>query len=195
MDISEILSIERSRSSVEDLMTIHIFKENNDRERTFYRLYEWSCYITNLCIYDKEIFGKDMKVFRPNAEDDFCMWGLPQNSLSKLVKENLQVVADSEEHFIITLPASYGDTLEADFGTNMDRFLKWKDTTPVSKTASTKRKDTGGIGYRKENGTETSKKAILQQFLGLDTLHMSPHKIVEEVSRIQMEYHRLVVGI
>lgn len=192
MDIKEILSIEDNRNDLESIKAIHLFKDDKpaDNNKTFFRAYNWSCYLIEKILYKAEKFdGKTMNAFRSSDDSDFAMWGIPQTSLDKIVSEKYKVLAEKEDHIIVTLTDEDFEKIPGE--TADKRHSLYKEWKKALQKRGKKNKNKSGVNTDSNEGTE--RMTILQRFLALDPATMSPKEIYEKVDRIKKDYLSYVV--
>lgn len=194
MNIEQALAIENRRTDPKELGIVHIFKETryDNREKTeksFYRVYEWSCYLVINFLINKDEFKHPVNPFRTNDDihQGFCAWGVPKDSLKKIFSEEFSAARTEEEHLTFVIPEELLSKIPGDTAENkIKAFDEWKKTLKVSKGYTPNKEDKNN--QRNIRTQKNSHNAILQQFLALDPMVMSGREILSELMRIREEY-------
>ena len=95
LQLKEILEKERERSTMEQCLVIHLF-----REGTFYRAYEWSAWLCLRYFTELKVTHRLLK-----GGKDIIFVGFPLTSLQRYTPEGASVVPLDDRDIEMTLPA------------------------------------------------------------------------------------------
>ena len=156
--IKEILSIENSRSKLEDYSVIHLFADGS-----FYRAYDFSAW---LCVKFINNFKPTRRAYK-NLNADAVYIGFPLTSLEKWTPLSAKVNQLENKSVEFVLPE---DTLPSPLNVDIliEEYSQWKSSIPLSEpkqeteTKTSVEKHAGSGNHQKHLGAMSLLMQVLQ---------------------------------
>jgi len=166
--ISDILSIERERFSLEECRVIHLFLEGS-----FLRSYEWSAWLCVTMIKEFKVTHRMMK----NVDESVAFVGFPQTSLGNHTPVGASVTQMGDKCYDLVLPEIMFQEQDTPEEMNV-LFNEWKLSVPLM-DPSTKKKEEKTSSSANPFGVEQPSSrphimGIMQQILAYPVESKSP---------------------
>ncbi|MDD5821477.1 MAG: hypothetical protein PUD23_05430 [Prevotella sp.] len=137
--LKEVYEIEGKRSTMEECVKMHVFREGN-----FFHLYEWSAWL--LVIVEKmdlKVTHKEIK----NLDGTLLMVGFPESSREKFLPADARTETLTENAFDVMVPVEkLGEGATPEYLAKV--YAQWKESVPVEKlkekTKKEENKDSSG---------------------------------------------------
>lgn len=177
--ILDILSIEKERSDVDAIRTIHLFQEGS-----FYRAYEWSAWLCHRYIYQFKVTHKHLK----NIEESVLFIGFPVSSIEKYTPKDAIVNKVDEKELVIQLLIDDGmsiDIMQTDY-------QMWKSSIPIQTSQNAEYKSPAKVKPLIAESQQMSITGIMQQILAFPLENRTPMQCMTFIAETKQQLACLI---
>lgn len=178
--VSEILDIEKNRDN--DLNVIHLF-----RCGMFYRAYNWSAWLMNSFLCDKNPLSVLCRKYK-STDEEFVFIGFPIKSFDKFIPNHVEVIyiGDNQIDVKVELTFETNDSLRQQH--MCDMFNDWKSNfkLPVAKSKCDKHLN------KKTSEASINVASIMTQILSYPLEAKTPIENIEFISKLKTQLTALI---